>query len=170
MNNLQKKNQQLLDEIHSILTEEVVLYESLADTAYQKQKAILENNVQSLAKFTGLEQTFIRKGNALTSKRLEMTSERGKNHKKKIMSLASFIGLNNLLKNEEWVGMENRLNKALTKVKRLNQENSILLKTSINFVQDLIRLYYPKNESESKIYTRDGKTEAQKKAVVDCGV
>jgi len=170
MNSQNKKNPTVLNEIFSVLTEEVILYEGLADTAFQKQKAILENDVQSLAKFTSMEQKFVRKGNSLTSKRLDLTSETEKGSKRKIMSLASFFAINNLHTQNVWSDKDGRLNSALTKIKRLNQENSLLLKTSINFVQDLIKLYYPKNTTDSKIYTRDGKTETQKSVVVDCGI
>ena len=170
MTSLKKKNQKLLDEILSTLTEEVELYEGLADTTYQKQKAILDNNVQTISKYSSLEQTFVRRGNALTSKRLDLTSDTVDGHEKKIMSLTSFLGTNNLTQNNEGSGKKKRLNVALTKINRLNRENSTLLKTSISFVQDLIKLYYPKNKPEPKIYTKDGKTETQKSAVVDCGV
>ncbi len=170
MNSLKKKNKRLLDEIFSTLNEEVILYEDLAETAHKKQKSILENNVQSLAELTSMEQSCIRKGNRLTSKRLDMTCDIENGQKKRIMSLSSFLGINNLLNDDDWSFKVKRLNLALTKIKQLNLENSTLLNTSISFVQDLIRLYYPKNDPDSKIYTRDGKTETQKSTVLDCGV
>ncbi len=170
MSRLNKTGSKQLTEILASLTEEVVLYEGLADTAVQKQQAIIENNVQLLAKFTSMEQTFVRKGNFLTSKRLDLTSKMGDGQKKKIMSLSTFISINNLSGNERWTVTEKQLKKVLTKIKRLNEENSILLKTSINFVQDLIKIYYPIDKTDTKIYTKDGKTETKKSTVVDYGV
>jgi FlgN protein len=170
MSSLKKRNQKLLNEILLTLTEEIALYEDLAQTARNKQEAILSNDLKSLSKYTGLEHAFVRKGNNLTSKRLGMTSDSVNGPKKKILSLASFMALNNLEKNKDWVHKETQLTGVLNNIKRINNENSLLLKTSVRFIQGLINLYYPKNETESKIYTRDGKTETQKKSVVDCGV
>jgi len=169
MSKIAIKNRELLDDIFRTLVEEVNLYEGLAEAANKKQTAIVENDVVSITKYTGLEQSYVRKGNMLTSKRLDDTSETDENGQKKLNSLTSFMLNNNLQEEQEWAGLENRLGNSLTRIKRINIENSMLLKSSLSFVQDMIQLIYPKKKTE-EIYTREGKTTSHKSTIVDCGV
>lgn len=166
MNNQTHKD--MLNEVFRNLVEEVNVYESLAESAMNKQKAIIKNDIQGLKKYTNLEQTFVKKGNALTDNRLQLMGPL--QNDKKNNSLSVFINRQGLFADMEWSKLENRLNTALNKIKRLNIENAMLLKTSLSFTQNMIRLYYPKNEKGNSTYTREGKTQLASNNVLDYGV
>lgn len=170
MNKLKKENKMLLQELLDTVTAEAKLYEGLASTASHKQEAIMQNNIEDLAKYSGVENRLMRKGNMLTSKRLELTAANLPGKERKIQSLSTFMNSNKLTDNDELNQASTRINAALKKIKQLNNENSVLLKTSINYVQGLIKMYYPKSKPESKLYTKEGKAETAKQSVVDCGV
>ena len=168
MNNQSESRKQLLDEVFRNLVEEVDVYESLAETSFNKQKAIIKNDVNALKKYSGLEQSFVKKGSNLTANRIKLFEplQKDKNNN----SLSVFMNDNGLFADREWSSLENRLNTAVNKVKRLNIENAMLLKTSLGFVQNMIKLYYPKNEKLSSTYTKEGKTKQASANVLDYGV
>lgn len=170
MSNYSNLNKTLFQEIYRNLLEEVNLYESLAETAQNKQKAIVDNNIDDLQSCTGMEQSFIKKGQMLTRLRSEKMAGSYVDKNRSNHSLAHFIRSNRLDTDQEWLGLANRLENAVSSIKRLNTENRILLKTSLSFVQGLINLYYPKKEKPNNTYTREGKEAAEKAHVVDCGV
>ena len=169
MRDYSKENRQLLQDIFRILVEEVNLYEGLAETVLNKQKAIVDNDIKLLKKYTVMEQSFVKKGNDLTNKRIErMPVDADKNQKGSL--LTRFFKKYGLINDRDWSALESRLQIAISKIKRANLENSMLLKTSISFVQNLIKLYYPKKEKESGTYDREGKSHVEKAHVLDCGV
>jgi len=170
MNNYSKENKELLQDIFRILVEEVNLYEGLAETVLNKQKAIVENDIKSLKKYTVMEQSFVKKGNDLTRKRIENMPPETVVKDQQNSILTRFFKKYGLLNDHDWSGLESRLHVALTKIKRANLENSMLLKTSISFVQNMIKLYYPKKDKGSATYNREGKSQVEKTHVLDCGV
>lgn len=169
MNNpAEVKRQSQLDEVFRNLVEEVSIYESLAESALNKQKAIIKNDVPALKRYSDMEQTFVKKGNSLTDNRLKLIH--AAQHDKKNNSLSVFINKNGLFADREWSNLENRLNTALNKIKRLNIENAMLLKTSLGFTQNMIKMFYPKERNATSTYTREGKTRMATNNVLDYGV
>ncbi|MCB0281073.1 MAG: flagellar protein FlgN [Calditrichae bacterium] len=162
------KRQTQLDEVFRNLVEEVSVYESLAESALNKQKAIIKNDVPALKRYSDMEQTFVKKGNSLTDNRLRLIHTSP--HDKKNNSLSVFISKNGLFADREWSNLENRLNTALNTVKRLNIENAMLLKTSLGFTQNMIKMFYPKDKKMTSTYTREGKTRMAPNNVLDYGV
>lgn len=166
MNKNLKANKKVLDDIFRYLVEEVNLYEGLADTVQKKQTAIIENNVAALNKYSGAEQAIIKKGNTLTKNRMKMINDSDSEQS----SFIEFLTKYSLLDNQEWSKLQSRLNLAVAKIRRSNTENAMLLKTSLDFVQSMVKLYYPKSVKAENTYTKEGKTATRQTNVFDYGI
>ena len=157
------------DELFRHLMQEASCYENLQEAARKKQGAIVEGDLKQLKMATDMEQSLVQRGNRLTAERYLLLKEVLKDYSDEI-TLNAFI--NRCVKNNrnDWLFIKKRIENAAGIIHRLNRENAMLLHTSIHFVQDLVQLFYPKDELKSGMYAADGTTSETAMHMVDYGV
>lgn len=162
------------DELFLVLVEETAAYDYLAEIIADKQKAIVNNDLEKIETLTCTEQLIVNKANALTVTRYEMLLRIFNTNK--ITDTA--VTLSNLFIffgkeiNSSWIEIERRLTGVIKKIQRVNAENQKLLKASIHYVREMIELFYPVDNNDSKMYTSNGHEEKKTKTrnLLDCNI
>lgn len=146
------------DKLFQVFVEEISAYNYLIETMELKQKALVENDIQAIHLHTSTEQMVLTKANSLANLRQQLIRELlGEEDQTAVKAdLLDFMRRFKLDRQPQWQRMYKRLTGAAEKIRRLNFENSELIDASLYFVQNMIRLFYPKNEAATQIYTSNG--------------
>jgi len=148
----------VFDKLFQVFVEEIAAYNYLVETMELKQKALVKNDIKGIQLHTSTEQMVINKANALADLRRQLMQEvlAQEGHKNAQADLIDFFQRFRLDSQPQWLRLYKRLTGAAEKIRRLNFENSELIEASMYFVQNMIRLFYPKDEAAAQIYTRTG--------------
>jgi len=164
----------LIEQLYQVLLEEVAACDYLAETLAEKQEAIVKNDLHKINTLTGTEQLIVNKTNLLVQTRKEMIGDIFQ--KEGILTipytLSEFIDHLQDLSMFSWKRIQTRLENTITKINRLNEENITLLNASVSFVRDMIQLFYPQDENNSGVYTKEGleMDKVGSKNIVDCNI
>ncbi len=164
----------LMDELYQILWEEVSAYDYLAETLEQKQKAIVDNEVETIETLTGTEQMVIRKANRLNHRRQDLIRNMFNQNALpgQPVSLSDFIRRFGAQADYGWKALENRLNDALERIVRKNAENKRLIALSLSMLKERIGIIYPVDDNAIDTYNKQGVKggNARAKSLVNCNI
>jgi flagellar biosynthesis/type III secretory pathway chaperone len=157
--NLKDQEKDLREKLYQILLEELSAYDYLYETVSKKKDAIVVNDYKLVEELTGVERVIINKADLLSQTRLSTLDElfeiMGLENRPK--TLSNFIEMLPKERQSLWERMNSRLIAAIEKIQRTNDANQRLIKVSLNFVQGMIGLLYPRDDSESQVYDKNGK-------------
>lgn len=174
VNSMAKNYQVKFDDLYQVLIQESTVYEKLIKLMEQKQRSIIEGNITALQDYTAKEQAIIREANTFSNTRLfilkEILAKLNKNTNN--ASLTNLLELSGKSKEKHWQNIKQKLNNAIDKIRVLNFENQELLKTSLAFVKEMVKVFFPKDEYANGTYTSKGKVVPENKTqqVLNCHI
>ncbi len=174
MNDKKKNYQVKFDDLYQVLIQESVVYEKLIKIMGQKQKSIIEGNITALQDYTAKEQAIIREANTFSNTRLfilkEILSKLNTNIKN--ASLSNLLEISGKSREKHWQNIQHKLNNAIDKIRIINYENQELIKTSLTFVKEMVKVFFPKVAHANGTYTEKGKVLSENKSqqVFNCQI
>ena len=134
-----------IDELKEVLQAEAELAEALVKVMAEKQQAIVRFEGEELARTTRREEELMKPIQDLERERVRYTSEigaslvsrAGDGEPMKIRDLVQYL---NTKEARQLSGIAGRLHQAVEQITNLNEQNKILLKHSLHFVQETLRI------------------------------
>ena len=159
----------ILEDLIAIISQEIEAFNQLLKTLHEKQRAIVEGEIEKLNSTVQDENQLAKETKSLEALRIERSQE-----------LALQLEMDNLNPklSEIIAKVENKyaqrlqeqrdlLRSLVEKIQVLNQSNQFLLDYSLNFIEKSMELLLTANDKRN-IYQRDGKIlKGQKNIVVD---
>lgn len=162
------------DELTRCLGLEVHQYKALGQLLKDKQKSIINGDVEALQKYVHEEQRLIPKIRKATRARELRTATIGavSNLGKKAPSLKELINLSPSHYSQQLISYRGDLITCLDQIAHSNRENEYLLNSSVDLVRGLVQILLGKNEDENIHYGGQGKITPDNtpNAHVDCQV
>ncbi|WP_456408872.1 flagellar protein FlgN [Caldithrix abyssi] len=161
-------NESTKTKLFQLLLEEIHAYSYLAETVKQKQEAIIKNNLQTMENLSGVERLLVKKVELMLQTREKYLNELLSNTNPDLpLQLNSYIEQLPLKEQARWRSLQQRISRAVDKIRRLNRENQQLVQSSLNYVRGVIEMLYAIDQ-ENVLYTSSGqeqKTTAGKQVV-----
>lgn len=152
----------IIEELILIISNEIEAFNQLLKTLHEKQRAIVEGEIDRLKKHVQVESNIAQQTKSLEAERISRTKE-----------LAEMLALDNLNprlseiieKVEEKYAQrlsEQRelLRSSVQKIQNLNKSNQFLLNYSLQFIEDSMRLLLSGN-NKLTVYQKNGKVEQE---------
>lgn len=177
MNNVNKKSQDVenkYENLYQVLVQEVSTYNKLSELMLKKQKSIISGDITALQDLTAKEQSVVREANAFSNTRhfllKEILVKLGRNSSN--ASLSHLLELTGHSRDNQWLLIKDRLYETVDKIRKINFENQELLKTSLTFVKEMVKVFFPADNTFNNTYSEDGKVRNQNKIkkVLDCQI
>ncbi len=164
----QQKTQKFADQLYKTLMEELSAYDYLIETLSEKQKAIVENDLQKLEHFSGVEQLIVNKANKLTEARAQILKT--VQQQPGPASLVAFIRQLHPSERRPWIKINDRISRTVEKIRFLNTQNMRLLDTSLNYSRGMIELFMPNEMKSAGFYDGGGKSpdDVNTQKLLDC--
>lgn len=162
---------ELRENLYKILLEEVSAYDYLSEIVGEKKEAIVKNDFRRVEELTGIEQVLGSKIDQLTRSRQENLRSLFKlnGRQNSPVTLSNFIGQMNKERRNLWDRIYNRLNVSIEKVRRDNADNQRLIQVSLDYIQGMIEMIYPRDKDSGMVYNKKGKDAAKmSKNLVNC--
>ncbi len=135
------------DKLYQILLEEISAYEYLAETIKQKQDAIIRNHIDELENLTGVERLLVKKVENLVQVRQQYLHEVSHDFQGPVTSkLSQFIEQLSEGEQARWRNIEQRIRHYVERIRRINAENQQLIRASLNYINGLVEMLYPRTE------------------------
>ncbi len=158
------------DKLYQILLEEISAYEYLAETIKQKQDAIIRNHIDELENLTGVERLLVKKVENLVQVRQRYLHEVAHDSQTSVSPMLSrFIEQLDDGEKPRWRNIEQRIRHYVERIRRINSENQQLIRASLNYINGLVEMLYPRSEG---VYDALGKenTPAASKPLLNVNV
>ncbi len=136
-----------IDELKEVLQAEAELAEALVKVMTEKQQAIVRFEGEELARTTRREEELVKPIQDLERERVRYTSEIGASlapnaagtsaEPLKIRDLVKYLSTKDA---RQLSGVAARLHQAVEQITNINEQNKILLKHSLHFVQETLRI------------------------------
>lgn len=133
----------LIEELISTLKDQKTYYEELLILADEKAKVVKENNIATLQKITSAETIIVGKNQKLDVKREEIVKNIGivLNHNPEELTLTKIVELISDEKEKEQITkLRDDLRKTLEALKLRNDENQVLIETSLDHIEFTVNL------------------------------
>ncbi len=135
-----------IDELKEVLQAEAELAEALVKVMSEKQQAIVRFEGEELARTTRREEELMKPIQDLERERIRFTSEIGANLVPRAAAVAEPLKIRDLVRYlnsreaRQISGIVARLHQAVEQITNINEQNKILLKHSLHFVQETLRI------------------------------
>jgi len=162
------------DDLYQVLLQESSAYDSLTGLLEKKQKAIIVGDIDAIQDLTAKEQSVIKQANAFSTTRLFVLKELQAKLNKKSgnVSLSNLLEISGKSEETQWIGIKQKLNNAVENIRKLNFENQELLKTSLAFVKEMVKVFFQNKEVGNGTYSEKGKVipDSKSQKVLDCQI
>ena len=135
------------DKLYQVLLEEISAYQYLAETIKQKQDAIIRNQLEELENLTGVERLLVRKVENLVQARQQYLHKIAQSTDGSVsLLLSQYIEQLNDGEKPRWRSIEQRIRRYVERIRRINLENQQLIRASLNYINGLVEMLYPRQE------------------------
>jgi len=151
-----------LKKLLDYLTKELTYYKSLLNYSKQKNKALIDNNIEDISVITLKEEKLVSKIRDLEKQRIELLKNIAAQNKIEISEL-NITKLSELINNEklktELLKTKDLLNDCLNELRKLNDQNTEMIKQTLEIINHSLKTVtvtaadpqvYNKNKQEQK--------------------
>ncbi|MFQ5636676.1 MAG: flagellar protein FlgN [bacterium] len=147
----------IIEELISVCSREVDAFNQLLKTLHQKQRAIVEGEIERLKEHVQTENKIIDQTKMLEGERIGHTQELAKALSLENLNprLGEIIDLVEEKYAQRLTEQRNLLKSIVERIRNLNQSNQFLLNYSLQFIDNSMRMLF--NGQENTLYQQDGK-------------
>jgi len=159
---------EIIEELIAVIAKEIEAFEELLKTLREKQRAIVEGEVQKLNNSVENEVRLARETKHLEVERIEQSQRIAEK-----LALENITPkLSEIIENVEHsyaqrlTEQRQLLRDRVSEIQILNKKNQYLLNYSLSFIEQTMDMLFAGNESKN-IYKKDGKLKKEVKQVID---
>ncbi len=152
---------QIIEELISVCSREIDAFNRLLSTLHQKQRAIVEGEIDRLKRSMEEEEHLIQETQTLEKERVQRTRDLAEALSLKRLNprLSEIIDKVETTYAQRLQEQRNLLLSIVERIQNLNQSNQFLLNYSLQFIDNSMRMLF--HGQESPVYKKDGKMQAQ---------